>query len=25
VHDKLRLALNPDRMHFFDTETEAAI
>ncbi|HZT86473.1 MAG TPA: sn-glycerol-3-phosphate ABC transporter ATP-binding protein UgpC [Stellaceae bacterium] len=25
VHDKLRLALNPDRLHFFDSETEAAI
>ncbi len=25
VHEKLRLAVNPDRMHFFDNETEAAI
>ena len=25
VHEKLRLALNPDRLHFFDNETEAAI
>jgi multiple sugar transport system ATP-binding protein len=25
VHERLRLAMNPDRMHFFDTETEAAI
>jgi multiple sugar transport system ATP-binding protein len=25
VHEKLRLALNPDRLHFFDGETEAAI
>ena len=25
VHEKLRLALNPDRLHFFDSETEAAI
>jgi len=25
MHDRLRLALNPDRLHFFDTETEAAI
>jgi multiple sugar transport system ATP-binding protein len=25
VHEKVRLAINPDRMHFFDSETEAAI
>jgi multiple sugar transport system ATP-binding protein len=25
VHEKLRLAINPDRMHFFDNRTEAAI
>jgi len=25
VHERLRLALNPDRLHFFDNETEAAI
>ena len=25
VHEKLRLAINPDRVHFFDNETEAAI
>jgi multiple sugar transport system ATP-binding protein len=25
VHEQLRLAMNPDRMHFFDNETEAAI
>ncbi|TXL70657.1 sn-glycerol-3-phosphate ABC transporter ATP-binding protein UgpC [Vineibacter terrae] len=25
VGDRLRLALNPDRLHFFDTQTEAAI
>ena len=25
VHEKLRLALNPNRLHFFDTESEAAI
>jgi multiple sugar transport system ATP-binding protein len=25
VHEKLRLAINPDRMHFFDNQTEAAI
>ena len=25
VHEKLRLAINPDRLHFFDNETEAAI
>ncbi|HEX3864194.1 MAG TPA: sn-glycerol-3-phosphate ABC transporter ATP-binding protein UgpC [Stellaceae bacterium] len=25
VHEKLRLALNPERLHFFDNETEAAI
>jgi multiple sugar transport system ATP-binding protein len=25
VHEKLRLALNPDRLHFFDGETEVAI
>jgi len=25
VHDKLRLAINPDRLHFFDAESEAAI
>src|SRR5580698_7542953 len=23
VHEKLRLAINPDRIHFFDTQTEA--
>ena len=25
AHDKLRLALNPERLHFFDAKTEAAI
>ncbi len=25
MHDRMRLALNPDRLHFFDNETEAAI
>jgi multiple sugar transport system ATP-binding protein len=25
VHDRLRLAVNPDRLHFFDAQTEAAI
>jgi multiple sugar transport system ATP-binding protein len=25
AHDKLRLALNPERLHLFDAETEAAI
>jgi multiple sugar transport system ATP-binding protein len=25
VHDRLRLAVNPHRMHFFDSENEAAI
>ena len=25
VHEKLRLAINPARVHFFDTESEAAI
>src|SRR2546425_6196152 len=25
VHERLRLAVNPHRMHFFDSETEAAI
>jgi multiple sugar transport system ATP-binding protein len=25
VHEKLRLAIDPDRMHFFDNQTEAAI
>jgi multiple sugar transport system ATP-binding protein len=25
VHEKTRLAINPDRLHFFDSETEAAI
>ena len=25
AHDKLRLALKPDRLHLFDAETEAAI
>jgi multiple sugar transport system ATP-binding protein len=25
VHEKVRLAINPDRMHFFDNHTEAAI
>jgi multiple sugar transport system ATP-binding protein len=25
VHDRLRLALNPGRLHFFDSESEAAI
>jgi multiple sugar transport system ATP-binding protein len=25
LHERVRLALNPDRLHFFDAETEAAI
>ncbi len=25
AHDKLRLALKPERLHLFDAETEAAI
>jgi multiple sugar transport system ATP-binding protein len=25
MHDRLRLAVNPNRLHFFDAETEAAI
>jgi multiple sugar transport system ATP-binding protein len=25
VHDRLRLALNPDRLHFFDSQSEAVI
>ena len=25
VHERLRLAINPDRVHFFDNQTEAAI
>jgi multiple sugar transport system ATP-binding protein len=25
VHETLRLAMNPDRLHFFDAETEAAL
>ena len=25
VHDKLRLAMRPSRLHVFDAETEAAI
>ena len=25
VHDKLKLALNPARIHLFDAETEAAV
>ena len=25
VHEKLRLAINPDRLHFFDNQTEVAI
>jgi multiple sugar transport system ATP-binding protein len=25
VHERLRLAMNPDRVHFFDNQTEAAI
>jgi len=25
VHETLRLAINPDRIHFFDNQTEAAI
>jgi multiple sugar transport system ATP-binding protein len=25
VHEQLQLAVNPERMHFFDSETEAAI
>ena len=25
VHERLRLAVNPHRMHFFDSENEAAI
>jgi hypothetical protein len=25
VHEKVRLSLDPDRLHFFDVATEAAI
>jgi hypothetical protein len=25
VHESIRLALNPERLHFFDLKTEAAI
>src|SRR5215472_6458969 len=25
IHDRMRLALNPDRLHFFDMQSEAAI
>jgi len=25
VHETVKLALEPDRIHFFDTKTEAAI
>jgi multiple sugar transport system ATP-binding protein len=25
VHERLRLAINPDRVHFFDHQSEAAI
>jgi multiple sugar transport system ATP-binding protein len=25
IHDRLRLALNPERLHFFDMHSEAAI
>jgi multiple sugar transport system ATP-binding protein len=25
IHDNLRLALNPERLHFFDMNSEAAI
>jgi hypothetical protein len=25
IHDHLRLALNPERLHFFDMNSEAAI
>jgi multiple sugar transport system ATP-binding protein len=25
IHDRLRLALNPERLHFFDMQSEAAI
>jgi multiple sugar transport system ATP-binding protein len=25
VHERLHLAINPDRMNFFDNQTEAAI
>jgi multiple sugar transport system ATP-binding protein len=25
VHDRLRLAVNPDRLHFFDAQSENAI
>jgi multiple sugar transport system ATP-binding protein len=25
VHERVRLAINPDRMHFFDSQTEVAI
>jgi multiple sugar transport system ATP-binding protein len=25
IHDRMRLALNPERLHFFDTQSEAAI
>jgi multiple sugar transport system ATP-binding protein len=25
IRDRVRLAMNPDRLHFFDARTEAAI
>jgi hypothetical protein len=25
MHERLRLAVNPNRLHFFDAENEAAI
>ena len=25
VHDSVRLALNPERLHFFDTKTQLSI
>jgi multiple sugar transport system ATP-binding protein len=25
IHDRMRLALNPERLHFFDMQSEAAI
>jgi multiple sugar transport system ATP-binding protein len=25
IHDRLRLALNPEHLHFFDMQSEAAI
>jgi multiple sugar transport system ATP-binding protein len=25
VHERVRLAINPNRLHFFDNQTEAAI